>query len=640
MLTAILALALAGAADEWNLPEPWEIHRLSETPAVLEPEVTFLERTPEIDGVLDSDLKRLPKRPFHFLVSNPVDGPARAAHYRLAYGASFLYVYVEYEAEELVYRDRAYQNGDGFHMVLARPMPGGEPTEEFYVIACSAVNRPDMEWTRRIIWYYNVTYIFQLLSPQTRLEFDEGDGRIGFELLLQWQDVPPHHPWHSDGIGFNLCFVKGEGEQGEHDYQVLEDPFMQSELRPRKYRPLVFQRPPPTASPHSFVQLDRNTIRQGEALQAEAVSVGPEGTSEHLWIQVSSGEGNRLRLHRKEIPLDGLTRKAVDLETAQLPPGGYGVQWFNPAGTSRGETGFTILPRQGLDSLKRRLEAAKANLAPGSLTTLLFRLQELQGELEAHYPYETAGTQRIAWSHLAGLVSRVEVGEDVIAAERGQLRRAFRSELDGTLQPYMIRLPDDYDPAKRYPLIVFLHGSASDETDLPSAGFLSRGNSFEMCPRARGTSHSYLTPESQVDIAEAVADVRASYPIDTDKIVLAGFSMGGYGVYRTFWEHPTAYRALAVISGDPDLGNRWSDEKGHPDFTDPEYLKPFTGVPIFVFHGKADRNCPYKLAERAVHELRSAGAEVTFVTEEEKGHAAPSPESIATYLRWLDEVLR
>ena len=111
--------------------------------------------------------------------------------YRLAYGARFFYVYIEAEAETFAYRDRAYQNGDGFTVVLAMPKPGNAPSEEFYVLACSAVDRKQMEWSRKIFWYYNVDNIFLSTGDDMMMEFHDGDGVISFELLLPWDDVHP-----------------------------------------------------------------------------------------------------------------------------------------------------------------------------------------------------------------------------------------------------------------------------------------------------------------------------------------------------------------------------------------------------------------------------------------------------------------
>jgi len=49
-------------------------------------------------------------------------------------------------------------------MVIAKPLPGDAPTNEFYVAACSAVDRPELEWSRRLFWYYNIDKLFVPMS--------------------------------------------------------------------------------------------------------------------------------------------------------------------------------------------------------------------------------------------------------------------------------------------------------------------------------------------------------------------------------------------------------------------------------------------------------------------------------------------
>ena len=56
---------------------------------------------------------------------------------------------------------------------------------------------------------------------------------------------------------------------------------------------------------------------------------------------------------------------------------------------------------------------------------------------------------------------------------------------------------------------------------------------------------------AQEDVAESIDAVREDYPIDDANIILSGFSMGGYGVYRTFFETPKKFIAAAVFAGFP-----------------------------------------------------------------------------------------
>ena len=147
----------------------------------------------------------------------------------------------------------------------------------------------------------------------------------------------------------------------------------------------------------------------------------------------------------------------------------------------------------------------------------------------------------------------------------------------------------------------------------------------------------YCSAESQTDIEESVQDVIKNYPVDTAKIILSGFSMGGYGVYRTYYENPLQYTALAVFSGHPSLPSIWLGE-GYPDFLNEKYIQVFNGIKIFIFHCTQDRNCPYELTVRLVEELKNSGADVEFITEA-TGHSSPSAESRKKFLEWLRRII-
>ncbi len=619
----------------------WESVKFAESPKVIEPAVTYVSQAPAIDGVLDPELRDLPVRSFTMAEKSSIDNPDVTLSYRLAYGAQFLYVYIEVVADSLTYRDRAYQNGDGFALVLTHPAPGNAPTREFYVLACSAVNRPSMEWTRNVFWYYNVDHLFTPTSDDTKTAFLDGDGTITFELQLPWKDVHPYHPWLSDAIGFNLAVAKAVGEKGTNSYRVV-DAEIGTENGPREYALLRFEEPRHAGEPRTFVLLDRNNIAEGDTLHARAVTVASQPGPEELVVFTQAGE--KANIDYSIVSYDcgpGLTFENFVVKSHNQPSGGYAAKWLSQNNESKGESGFSILPTFDPAALKHRLDGARESLSPGSRTTLEFTIEEIGSDLEKLYPYETAAAPRIRLERLIDYIEEAEAGNDRFAAQREFARMAYRSKLDDTFQPYMVYVPKDFDSNRKYPLLVFLHGSASTETnirgwrDIIPEGFIALG------PRGRGPSNYYCWDNAQTDIAEAIQSVKENFSIDERNVFLAGFSMGGYGVYRTFHETPGTFRAIAVFSGMPSFGFRPEASKGARiiDFTQSANIKIFKGVPVFIFHGKRDMNVPYEGTERFVAKLKRAGATVEFHAEADKGHERPSDETIHAFFAWIDAAL-
>ncbi len=599
--------------------------------------VTYLSELPEIDGILDSELTHLKTETFPTEYKSSKDNPDVKPTFRLAYGAGFFYVYMEAEADSLIYRDRGYQNGDGFHMVLAKPQPDNEPSGEFYVLACSAVDKKSMEWSRNFFWYYNVTDIFIRTSKDTRLEFAEKDGKISFELILPWKDVYPYHPWLSDGIGFNLAFVKAIGEQHSNIYKIMNVE-LGAENSKRDYVVLDFEDPEHGGEAQTYFIPDRNNIDETDVLTGTAVTVASGACSEELAVKITTGDGYLLDYSKHKYECKkGLTKRSIQITEKSIPAGGYKLEWRSVKNNSEGDMQITSLSEFSKEKYYQELEAVKDRLTESAYLSLKHRIYETGMELSEVKTYETCGKQRMAISAIADMIEKAGQGHDVIAAKRGFVRKAYLSKLDSTLQPYMVYVPEDYDPGTTYPLLIYLHGSASDETNFTGLEHMIPDGFIGLAPYGRGTSNCYSWDNAQTDISEAIDAVCQSYSIDENNLLLTGFSMGGYGVYRTFHETPGRFKALGVFSGHPNIANKWSGTQQHPDFTKDEYLTGFKDVPVFIFHGEQDRNCSYEITSGIIERLKHHGAKVKFVSEADKGHESPGPSTIETYHNWVKD---
>jgi len=604
----------------------------------LHPEVPFIGQAPLIDGRLDPALQELPAYSFsHIMKTNP-QNPAAEVSYRMAYGADFLYLYLEWPAERITCRDRGYQNGDGFILILATPRADDEPTEEFYVLGFSAQEQPATNWAKKIQWYYNVETTLSMLTPAVKLAWQVQDGRAAFELLLPWSEVYPYHPWLSSAIGFNLAFVQAVGEKETNYHFLLEDPELGGEGSPRMYRRLPFAAPHLAQGAQVAMRMDRH-CRTGETVAAHFALLSAAPVAETIRLAIGPGEGGQLSVERITLPgAVGLTLHEHPLATASLPPGGYRVRWRNYNHGLEDEIGLTVLPSQNLDQLAGRLQEVKPHLSNGSYTTLQFQLDEIGRQLAQVKPYETCGQVSYTLHHWMTLVEAAGAGQDHLAARTGIFRRAFHSAIDDTLQPYSVFVPADYDPAQKYPLLVMLHGSGmTDKGFLDGTRVMIPDEFIAIAPSGRGISHCYCPPEAQIDIQEAIEDVTRCYAIDTDRIVLGGFSMGGYGVYRTHYETPGKYCALVALSGRVRLEPDWGFPDA-PDFLLEETLQTLVGVPLFIFHGQQDRNVPVDDVLTLVEKLRAAGSPVEVHLEAGAGHAIPAVEIIQAYHRWLKDV--
>lgn len=599
-----------------------------------QPVVTFLAEPPVIDGVLDENLRHLPQR--HFNLRFRLFTASPRTSFRLGYGAGFLYIFIAAEGGEIVRRDRGYQHGDGLQVVLAAASSATELSNRYYVLGFSPQEDPQKLWARKIIWYHDRETMLTQLGDDALFAAAVSEDIVGYEALVPWHRVRPHHPWLDEQLGLNLCFIKGVGAgRFTMDY-LLFDWRVPTERQPRRAMPLQFESPTVSSADQIYARPARSSFK-GEPLRIDVASRLTTGDDAEIDLAVDPADSEEVVL-RSAIRARGrgeLSRETVYVDHA-LDPGSYVVELEMPSGEVV-ESDLLVLPDFDVDELATRIEAVVAKLPAGDRATLQFKLERVASAREAGQLDSSLLDQA---GELIELVEAAEAGGLELSHRAGVIRRAFRSVQDGSLQPYTLKTPEGYDLDRTYPLIVFLHGSGvTDERAARTSARLFEGVPFiQVFPYARGVSHYYGTSESQTDIREVIEDVFANYPVDPERVVLTGFSMGGYGVYRTHLEQPDLFRALAVFSGSPRAPwpLRFKRNASYPNVSRRRHRGRFTDVPLFVFHGLQDRSLPFEKTETFLAALKSAGACCVELHTEDVGHDNPSdPETIESFQTWL-----
>ena len=594
-------------------------------------QVSFLKKPPVIDGCMTVAKRALPSRPFDHLIQ-PAEGRAPAdASYRLAYGTSFLYVLIQVPGDQITCRDRGYQNGDGFVVVLAKPKPDLAPSYEYTMLSFWPQDDPVRPF-RTMLWGTNGRWPLTPLPESVRHAARAENGVINLEALIPWEVVSPYHPWLSEGIGIDVLFAHAVADGKTEVYTIAFEDLSQVSMDHALYRPCEYAAPEADETAQIFVQSPRN-LAPGKLLNLEAVTLASAKLEDELSVRLLSGEGDYIRRERLTIRgQPGVSRQEQSIALNDLPPGGYRVQWLSQHSSSQGDFGLTILPpfnpADDLEKLKHR-----QGIDELVLDTIEFRAEEISQILAATKPYETCSRVRPAMDAYQRFLKAAESGKSIL--QQGIVRLAYRSALDGTLQPFTVVLPEGFDPEKTYPLLVHLHGSERDDTAVAHfSGLYQATEMIVLAPYGRGTSNLYAKDNAQDDIREALAKACLVLPIDQDHIVLAGFSMGGYGVYHTYAENREIFRAIAPFSGMPTA--RWNPEV--PDYASDDLQGIFLDVPMFVFHGMNDFNVPFQSTEKLLKALRSRGHKQITVCLEEGGHGLPNAENTERFHRWLSEV--
>src|SRR5262249_14301593 len=147
----------------------------------------------------------------------------------------------------------------------------------------------------------------------------------------------------------------------------------------------------------------------------------------------------------------------------------------------------------------------------------------------------------------------------------------YRSNIDGSVQPYAMRLPSGYTRDRKYPLVFQLHGTNFREVLKGSRlNYRGMGGPQWIQPdlqviyiHAFGGPTTFYIGMGEVEILRLIDEMKARFPIDPDRIYIMGHSMGGAGAYRVGLHNPDVFGGLE--RGDPamwarvDHGPKWME---------------------------------------------------------------------------------
>ena len=137
-------------------------------------------------------------------------------------------------------------------------------------------------------------------------------------------------------------------------------------------------------------------------------------------------------------------------------------------------------------------------------------------------------------------------------AATGLVVRGYVSRIDGSVQPYGLVVPASYQPnaPHRFRLDVWCHGRGENLSELnfingrqTSRGEFTPPNAFVVHPYGRYCNANKFAGE--IDLFEAIDDIKKHYPIDEDRLVMRGFSMGGAACWQFAVHYPSMWVAAA-----------------------------------------------------------------------------------------------
>jgi predicted peptidase len=215
-------------------------------------------------------------------------------------------------------------------------------------------------------------------------------------------------------------------------------------------------------------------------------------------------------------------------------------------------------------------------------------------------------------------------------AETGFLNRTVK--VGAEIYTYQVYVPANWTKAKKWPMILFLHGAGERGNDgliqtEVGIGTLIRRHpdripAVVVMPQC-ATNRWWLQPEMQAQALKALEQSMKEFNGDQTRTYLTGLSMGGNGTWAIASANPGKFAAIAPICAPARISTKYG-VKANPEDMSEERYKTYAAkigkTPVWIFHGDADPVVPVTESRLMVEALKAAGGDVRYNEYPGVGH--------------------
>ncbi len=236
----------------------------------------------------------------------------------------------------------------------------------------------------------------------------------------------------------------------------------------------------------------------------------------------------------------------------------------------------------------------------------------------------------------------------------GLVVRGYVSKIDGSVQPYGLVVPPTYQAGsgRAHRLDLWFHGRGETLTELDfmsgrqkSAGEFTPPDAFVLHLYGRYCNGNKFAGE--VDVFEALEAVRKNYPIDENRLVVRGFSLGGAACWHIAVHYAGLWAAAAPGAGfseTPDflkvfqketLAPTWYERKLWHMYDCTDYAVNLFNCPTVAYSGEIDSQ--KQAADIMGKAMAAEGIEMVHIIGPKTAHSY-HPDSKKEINRRIDSI--
>ena len=169
----------------------------------------------------------------------------------------------------------------------------------------------------------------------------------------------------------------------------------------------------------------------------------------------------------------------------------------------------------------------------------------------------------------------------------------IKAQYNKAAYPFLLYLPNDSILATNPPVLIFLHGRSLSGTDL---NLVKRYGIMHEVEKGRKVPAIVIAPQvlagkpwEHAKVLSVLRYVQKTYNTDTNRVYVAGMSLGGYGTLDFAGAYPEVVTAAVALCGGGNINDGCN----------------LSQVPLWIQHGTLDKSVPISESEKIVTAIKN-----------------------------------